>query len=399
MTATEESATETVAFPQDRTCPYLPPPRYRELANQGPVSRVVLWDGREAWAVTSYALARQLLVDSRLSVDRRNPGFPARGAYVFGTGERSTPALVGADDPAHKIHRGMLISAFTIKRIVAMRPLIQEFTDRVLDAVIEKGPPAELVTDFAMPLPSMVMCQVLGVPYEDHDFFEEQITRLLGEQRPQGPMRELQAYIGDLIGKNQHRLSEGLFKDLATTPESRGMTREELVDLILVLLGAGHSTTSNMLSTTIYTLLRHPEQRAELQADPSLMPAAIEELLRYLSIADGMGRVATEDIEIAGITIREGDGVVFLTSVINRDESVHDRPDELDWHHSTREHIGFGFGAHQCLGQNLARVTMDIGLRSLFTRLPGLRLAAAPEDVPFKPGIAIQGMNELPVTW
>jgi pentalenic acid synthase len=162
---------------------------------------------------------------------------------------------------------------------------------------------------------------------------------------------------------------------------------------------AGHETTANMISLGTYTLLRHPERLAELKADPELMPAAVEELLRFLSIADGMLRVATEDIEIEGVTIRADEGVVFSTSVINRDTSAYAEPDTLDWHRSARHHLAFGFGIHQCLGQNLARAEMEIALRGLFERLPGLRLAAPAEEIPFKPGDTIQGMLELPVTW
>ncbi|MFE2131919.1 cytochrome P450, partial [Streptomyces sp. NPDC059466] len=156
---------------------------------------------------------------------------------------------------------------------------------------------------------------------------------------------------------------------------------------------------ANMISLGTFTLLRHPEQLAELRAEPALMPAAVEELLRFLSIADGLLRVATEDIEVAGATIRADDGVVFSTSVINRDDYTFPEPDALDWHRPARHHVAFGFGIHQCLGQNLARAEMEIALLSLFDRLPGLRLDAPADDIPFKPGDTIQGMLELPVTW
>ncbi|MFD5543242.1 cytochrome P450, partial [Streptomyces sp. NPDC127079] len=177
------------------------------------------------------------------------------------------------------------------------------------------------------------------------------------------------------------------------------LERGELLSLAMILLVAGHETTANMISLGTFTLLRNPERLAELRADPTLMPAAVEELMRVLSITDGLLRVALEDIEVAGTTIREGDGVLFATSVINRDESVYDDPDTLDWHRPARHHVGFGFGIHQCLGQNLARAELEIALTSLLERLPDLRLAAPPETIPFKPGDTIQGMLELPVTW
>jgi pentalenic acid synthase len=390
--------TETAAFPQDRTCPYQPPTGYQALAEHGPITRLTLWDGHEVWAITGHAEARRLLADTRLSTDRRNPTYPMTSEAASSTQHRFTPPLVGVDDPVHKVQRGMLIPGFTVRRINALRPRIQEMAQRVLDTVVEKGAPAELVGAFAQPLPSMVMCHLLGVPYEDHDVFEEQTTRMLSGQNPAAAMGELRAYLGDLIGEHRHRLGDGLCRDLVAAPGDK-VELGDLIDLVLVILAAGHETTANMISLGIFTLLRHPERLAELRADPSLMPAVVEELLRYLSITDGFTRVATADIEIADITIRDGDGIIFLTSVINRDENAREQPNTLNWRRATRDHISFGFGAHQCLGQNLARVILGIALHSLFERLPGLRLAVTPEEIPGKPGIAIQGLTELPVTW
>ncbi|MGQ4428002.1 cytochrome P450, partial [Streptomyces violaceoruber] len=175
--------------------------------------------------------------------------------------------------------------------------------------------------------------------------------------------------------------------------------REQLIAFAVILLVAGHETTANMISLGTYTLLTNPGRLAELRADPALLPGAVEELMRVLSIADGLLRMATEDIDVDGQTIRAGDGVVFSTSVINRDESVYPEPDALDWHRPARHHVAFGFGIHQCLGQNLARAELEIALESLFDRLPTLRLAAPADEIPFKPGDTIQGMLELPVAW
>ncbi|MGW6710624.1 cytochrome P450, partial [Streptomyces sp. NPDC054956] len=211
---------------------------------------------------------------------------------------------------------------------------------------------------------------------------------------------QLNGFLRELIGHKRRTPGEGLLDELVARRLETGETDvEELVSLAAILLIAGHETTANMISLGTFTLLRHPEQLAELRSEPSLMPAAVEELMRFLSIADAMLRVATEDIEIGGVTVRADDGVIFSTSVINRDESVFERPDTLDWHRSTRHHVAFGFGIHQCLGQNLARAEMEIALGTLFGRLPGLRLAADPDRIPFKPGDTIQGMIELPVTW
>lgn len=391
-----------VTFPQDRSCPYHPPTEYDTLRAARPLTRIRLYDGRPAWLVAGHELARELLVDPRLSTDRTRPGFPATTPRIAALRERR-PALLGVDGPRHRAQRRMMIPSFTLKRATELRPRIQEIVDHLLDEMIAHGPPAELVRDFALPLPSMVICALLGVPYDDHEFFEEQSRRLL-----RGPTAEdtrdardrLQDYLDALVDRKQRQPGEGLLDELIQQRLNKGeVDREELTALAMILLIAGHETTANMISLGTYTLLLHPGRLAELRADPSLLPAAIEELLRLLSIADGLLRQATEDIEIAGTTIRAGDGVIFSLSVINRDEDVYADPDALDWHRPVRHHVAFGFGTHQCLGQNLARAELEIALRSLFERLPGLRLAAPPEEIPFKPGDTIQGMLELPVTW
>ncbi|MEU2060503.1 cytochrome P450 [Streptomyces sp. NPDC013455] len=393
-----------VAFPQDRTCPYHPPTGYEPLRDGRPLSRVTLFDGREVWTVTAQAAARALLADPRLSTDRRRPGFPMPTARFAATRRRSV-ALLGVDDPEHQRQRRMLIPPFTVKRAAGLRPWIQRVVDGLLDAMIERGSPAELVSAFALPVPSTVICGLLGVPYADHEFFEEQSRRLL-----RGPTADdtedardrLEEYLGGLIDAKaeQAEPGDGILDDLVRQRLGEGeLDRADLVSLAIILLVAGHETTANMISLGTYTLLQHPERLAELRADPTLLPAVVEELMRMLSIADGLLRVALEDIEIDGTTIRAGDGVLFATSLINRDTAVYDDPDALDFHRPDRHHLGFGFGIHQCLGQNLARAELEIALGSLFTRLPGLRLAAPPEDIPFKPGDTIQGMLELPVAW
>ncbi|WP_316741747.1 cytochrome P450 [Streptomyces sp. MK7] len=393
---------QPVAFPQDRTCPCHPPAGYDPVRATRPLARVTLYDGRPAWLVTGHALARELLTDPRLSTDRNRDGFPMTTPRFAAVKDRRT-ALLGVDDPEHHAQRRMMIPSFTLRRATELRPRIQRTVDGLLDAMIAQGPPAELVGAFALPVPSMVICALLGVPYADHEFFEEQSRRLLrgptaGET--QDARNRLEEYLGDLVDRKRKDPGDGVLDDLVQQQRREGRPdREELLAMAVILLVAGHETTANMISLGTYTLLQHPERLAELRADPALLPAAVEELMRLLSIADGLLRVATEDIEVAGTTIRAGDGVVFSTSVINRDQDVYAAPDTLDFHRPARHHIAFGFGIHQCLGQNLARIELEIALGSLVRRLPTLRLAAPPEEIPFKPGDTIQGMLELPVSW
>lgn len=398
--------TETVTFPQNRTCPYHPPTGYpSESRGQQSVSPVRLYNGRTVWLATGHAEVRSLLVDARLSSDRENPAFPLFARRQAEITQRRIE-LIGVDDPEHNAQRRMLIPSFTVKRTVALRPQIQATVDTLLDAMVAQGTSADLVNAFALPVPSMVICALLGVPYEDHEFFEAQSRTLL--RGPEASDIEaardaLDEYFRALIERKRRDPGEGLLDELiAKRLETGAVDREELVRLAEILLVAGHETTANMISLGTFTLLQHPEQLALLRDAGDSgdgMPAAVEELLRFLSIADGISRVAVEDIEVGGVTVRAGDGVILSMAASNRDESVYPSPDELDLGRSARGHVAFGFGVHQCLGQNLARAELEIALPALFERLPGLRLAVPVEEIPFKPGDTIQGPLELPVTW
>jgi len=392
-----------LAFPQDRTCPYQPPASYDTLRTGQPLTRATLFDGTPTWLVTGHSLARTLLTDPRLSVDRTRPGFPGTSARFKAVSDRSL-AVVGTDEPLHGVQRRMLIPDFTLRRAEALRPAIQKIVDERIDALLAQGPPADLVATFALPIPSTVICALLGVPYDDHDFFEEQTRQLLRSTDPEKARearRNLREYLGGLIDhKRTGPPGDGVLDLLVHRRMADGeLDHDGAVDMALVLLVAGHETTANMISLGTFTLLNHPERLAELRADPALLPVAVEELMRMLSIVDGLLRVAREDIDVDGTTIKAGEGVVFATSVVNRDTANYDDPDTLDFHRPTRHHVAFGFGIHQCLGQNLARAELEIALGTLFDRLPGLRLAVPAETIPFKPGDTIQGMLELPVTW
>ncbi|MFJ2744424.1 cytochrome P450 [Streptomyces sp. NPDC087440] len=390
-----------VVFPQNRTCPYDPAPGYDPVRATGrPLTRVEIFDGTPVWMVTGLAEARALLADQRLSSARERPDFPVFAKRLVGV-ERRRLELLGVDDPEHNAQRRKLIPGFTLKRTAGLRPAIQATVDRLLDDMVAQGSPADLVGSFALPVPSIVICALLGVPYADHDFFEEASRRLL-----RGPAKEdveaardaLDAYLNDLVDRKQAAepgLPEGLLDDMIGVFDDR----DELVNLALILLLAGHETTANMIALGTYALLEHPEQLARFRtADPAGVSTAVEELLRFLSIADGMSRLATADIEIGGETVRAGEAVIFSTSLINRDPAVYSSPDALDLARTDR-HLAFGFGIHQCLGQNLARAELEIALPALFHRLPNLRLAAPADRIPCKPGDQIQGLAELPVAW
>ncbi|WP_320069422.1 cytochrome P450 [Micromonospora sp. RTGN7] len=400
--------TDNVAFPQDRTCPYQPAPGYQPLAEQRPLAQVTLYDGRRVWAVTSRDTARRLLVDPRISSDRTNPAWPMMFASIAATVSdaqqkvmKIVTALVGVDGPVHSTRRKMLIPSFTIRRINALRPKIQEIIDQQLDHMIENGAPTDLIPAFAAPVPVKVLYRLMGVPDADHEYFAKLSHQLATGPNANEAYDELMAYMGKLIAEKQRNRGEAVLDDLlAKRGAMSEADHEELVSTLVLQVAGGHGTTGTMISLGMFNLLQHPEQLAELRADPSLMPTAVDELLRLLSIPDGVSRLATDDIEVEGTTIRKGDGVFFITSLINRDTDVYDTPNSLGWHRtSVRDHFSFGFGAHQCLGQNLARVTMEIALGTLIERLPGLHLTVPAEEIPFNPAAGFQVITELPVAW
>jgi cytochrome P450 len=392
------------AFPNDRTCPYQLPDGYTKLRDAGDTLRkVTLFDGRTAWVVTKHEAARTLLADPRLSSDRAHEDFPATSARIQGFRDRQ-PAFISMDPPEHGPKRRMLISDFTVRHIKGMRADIERIVHGFIDDMLAAGPTADLVSQFALPVPSMVICELLGVPYADHEFFQDASRRLVQSTDLESTRQardDLDHYLDGLITELQAGPADGLLGHLVHNQFANGeMSREELISTGLLLLVAGHETTASMTSLSVITLLDHPDQLAALRADPDLVPAAVEELLRYLAIADiAGGRVAKADIEIDGQVIRAGDGVIVTNSIANRDGSVFEEPDTFDVHRSARHHLAFGYGVHQCLGQNLARLELEVIITALFDRIPTLRLAVPVDELKLRPGTTIQGVNELPVTW
>ncbi|MFD7102048.1 cytochrome P450 [Streptomyces celluloflavus] len=404
VTATTPQTQDAPAFPSDRTCPYQLPDGYAQLRDeQGSLRKVTLYDGRLAWVATKHETARKLLADPRLSSDRTHADFPATSPRFEGLRDRR-PAFIGMDPPEHQAKRRMTISEFTVKRIKGMRTDIERIVHGFIDELLAAGPPADLVSRFALPVPSMVICRLLGVPYADHDFFQDASRRLVQATDVASAVAardDFEEYMDGLITKLQAEPGSGLLGSLVAEQLANGeIEREELISTALLLLVAGHETTASMTSLSVITLLEHPDQHAMLRADPALVPGAVEELLRYLAIADlAGGRIATADIEIDGQLIRAGEGVIITNSIANRDGSVFEDPDTFDVHRSARHHLAFGYGVHQCLGQNLARLELEVIITALFDRIPTLRLAVPVEQLTLRPGTTIQGVNELPVTW
>ncbi|MGW0580577.1 cytochrome P450 [Streptomyces sp. NPDC002920] len=403
-TMATETAREAPPFPQDRTCPYQPPAGYDEFRGKGEVHRATLYDGTEAWVVSAYAAARELLADAgRLSADRQDDGYPIVSERMEGI-KYQPPSFVGMDPPEHNRHRRMMLAEFSVKSVAALRPRIQALVDEYIDEMLQHGGPLDLVPAFSLPVPSRVICEILGVPYADHTFFQEASQNLVQADSPEQALQsvgELSVYFDDMISKYLEEPGPGMIGRLAGDKVAGGeLYKHELIMNALMLLIAGHETTASMITLSVITLLQHPDQLALLRKDEALIGPAVEELLRYLSIADIAGaRVAARDFEAGGHLIREGEGVIVANSLANRDPSVFPDPDRFDIGRGNRHHVAFGYGVHQCLGQNLARAELEIALPALFNRIPGLRLAVDVDDLKLRDGGTVQGVNELLITW
>lgn len=389
-------------FPMNRECPYHPPAGYTTLREQGPIGRVKLYDGRPAWVVTGYTEARRLLVDPRLSSDRSRPDFPV---MVPRMAAAKLTALVGMDNPEHDQQRRLLISHFTVRRTAGLVPSIERIVTERIDALLAGGRrTADLVPEFALPVPSTVISELLGLPYSDHEFFEEQTRRMLlatsTAEDAAAAAGALAGYFDALTERQRAEPGAGLLGDLVAGPLRTGeLSQQEVSSIAMFLLVAGHETTANMIALSILALLEHPEQLALLR-DGAVTPTAVaEELLRFLSVADELQRVAAEDIAIGGVVIRAGDAVYLPNAAANRSPEAFPDPDVLDVTRGSRRHLAFGYGIHQCLGQNLARAELEVALRELAVRIPGLRLAEPVDRLGTKPGGSVQGILRLPVTW
>lgn len=391
-------------FPFTRADPLHPPPQYAQARATRPVFPVSLWDGRRAWLITRYEDVRAMLTDPRFTGEFANPNFPAvtEARVVVDKQER---AFVGMDNPRHDHFRRMFTREFGTKRIFALRPKVAAIAHRLIDDLMAQPQPADLVATIAVPFPSQVMCELVGSPYEDHPFIIECAAGRHGLlQTPAEAGRkahELADYFMRLIVRKERVPGDDLVSRVIEEHVRPGtLSREEFAEIGAMILRAGHDTTTNMIGLGTFILLNHPEQAAALRNDPGVVPGAVEELLRYVSpVQFSPRRVALEDVTLGDAVIRKGDGVFALNPAANRDPSVFADPDRFDVHRDASRHVAFGFGIHQCLGQILARLELEVVLPLLLQRLPELRIAAQDGEIRFKDDMQIYGVHNLPVAW
>jgi cytochrome P450 len=383
----------------DRPTPFDPPVKLRE---RPPLSRLAYPDGHIGWVATGHAATRAILADPRFSTRRELLHQPVGRERAH---ERPTPAEPGIfphmDPPEHTRYRRLLSNHFGPRRVAELTPAIRRYTEQALDAMADGGPPVDLVTSFALPVPAMVICELLGVPAKDRHLV--QAATAVMNDLDSTPEQAVDAVISitgtvrDLVTRVRAEPSEGLLGDVAASGE---LTDEELTNLGMVLLATGHLPTSSMIALGTFVLLTDAGQRARLIEDPALAEPAVEELLRYLSILQfDVRRTALVDVEIDGHLIAAGETVVLALPVANRDPRRFADPDRLDLGRSATGHLAFGHGVHQCLGQHLARAELRLALTALFGRFSGLRLDVPTAEVPTRDRMAVYGVSRLPVSW
>lgn len=391
-----------------------PPLAYDQLREEQPITRVRFPSGRIGWLVTRFEEGSLVFSDPRLSSQRPRHDVAEEDGVDPNdndSAEALPPTFNSMDAPDHGAYRRLLSGKFTPKSVQAnLQPYIDTIVTEHLDAIETlgaSGEPVDLIQHLALPIPCLVICELLGVPYEDRDKFHH-ATEVMMDTSKRRAERDTGAhwlidYITKLVAdKRADPRSEGLLAELIRKSEEDGsiLSDEDLIGIGVLLLFAGHDTTMAMIGLSALTLLTHPIQRQDLADHPEKIGVAVEELLRYLTIVQfGLGRTAKEDLEIAGQAIAKGDLVVVAMPAANRDPRAFDNPDEPDFDRKMTRHLAFGYGVHQCLGQNIARAELKTILPQLFQRFPGLKLATPLDEVEMDAYGTNYGVKKMLVTW
>lgn len=387
--------------------PFDPPPELFRRQREEPVSKVRIWDGQEAWVITRYEDGKAVLSDSeRFSADPTNPGFPEKNiAYLTTLGKDRN--IRGIDNPEHDRQKRMMIHDFTVKRVAEIRPKIEALVDEVLDQLLAEAPPVDLVSRLAVAVPTTVICELLGVPYSDREFFGHRAKALLAAPTAGAAAEaeaDLVAYVEKLIDLKTESPANDLISRMVHQQVIPGhFSRRNLVSLSRLLLVAGHDTTAGMIGLSVLLLLRHPDKLAQVRdsTDPAFITRAVDEMFRYLgSTHAGRRRVAVAEVQIGGKRIRPNEGVIVLNNMMDRDGTVFDRPNELDFDRpNVRANVAFGYGIHQCPGQLLARTELQVVHAKIWKRIPTLALAVDMDELTFLEGGSNFEVETLPVTW
>lgn len=388
--------------PWARTHQFDPPSLFDALRAERPLARMVYPDGHVGWLATSHDVVRKVLGDPRFSHSTEIGHFPVtHQGQVVPNSPKIPGMFIHMDPPDHTRYRRLLTGEFTVRRASRLIPRIEAVAAEQINSMREHGAPADLVADFAKPLVLRMLSEVVGLPYEERENYADAPALLHDpDARPEDVAA---AY--ERVGTFFVKVIEGKRKQPGDDLVSRlvadgGLSTEELCNMMILLLFAGYETTESALSVGVFALLHHTGQLDAMRADPGKVDAAVEELLRYLTVNQyHTYRTALEDIELSGETVRKGDTVTVSLPAANRDPARFACPHELDIDRDTSGHVAFGFGIHQCLGQNLARVELRAGLSALLREFPHLRLAVPFDEVPLRLKGSVFAVKNLPVSW
>ncbi|MFI1378951.1 cytochrome P450 [Embleya sp. NPDC020886] len=384
-----------------------PYPAYAHLREHRPVHWTTLPSGVEAWLVTRYADAKQALADQRLSKDPRWSEAAWKQGKVGIPGERSGVGahLLNLDPPDHTRLRRLVAKAFTPRRIEEFRPRIQELTDSLLDDFARNGE-ADLIHDFAFPLPIHTICDLLGVPEEDQADFRTWAGMMVRHGGgPRGgvarSVKKIRGYLAELIHRKRAAPSTDLISDLIRASDHDDhLTEAEVAAMCFVLLFAGFETTINLIGNGMHALFSNPEKLREIRSHPTSLPSAIEELLRYDGPVElATWRYATRSLTIGDQEIAAGEPVLVVLAAADRDPRRFAEPDLLDPARADNQHLAFGHGIHYCIGAPLARLEGQIAIGTLLSRLPDVRLARPEDELRWRGGLIMRGLQRLPVTF
>lgn len=388
----------SVQLPFDQSGPLQVPPMLRTLQEQGTVHRIRTRVGDDAWLVTGYDEVRRLLADDRLGRSHPDPDSAARSSEsaLFG-GPLGNYDTEKAD---HTRMRSLLQPHFTPGRMRAFRGRVEALTTQLLDDLAASGPPADLNAALALPLPILVICELLGVPYEERTQFRawtQAAADVLDRARSEQGLGDLFAYGHELVARKRHEPGDDVISRLCATD---GVGDDEIAMLSMALLFAGHETTVVQIGMGALLLLTSPDQWRLLLDDPGLVPGAVEEIMRAPGKGGGgIPRYAHTDIETGGVTIRAGDLVMLDNGAANHDRAVFADPDRFDVTRRATGHLTFGHGLRYCIGAPLARMELQAALGQLVARFPEMRLAVPAEELRVRGDVLTGGLVQLPVTW
>ncbi|EEP81477.1 cytochrome P450 55A2 [Uncinocarpus reesii 1704] len=395
-------------FPFARPRGAEPPAEFAKLRATNPVSRVELWDGSHPWLVVKYNDVCSVLTDERLSKQRQRDGFPEMSAGGKAAA-KNRPTFVDMDPPDHMRQRGMVTSFFTPEYTESIKPQIQKTVDRYLEEMIKGGceKPVDLVEKFALPIPSCIIYDILGIPFEDSDSLTQwNAIRTNGSSTAAAAATantELLGYLDKLVDKKIANPQNDLISTLVTEQLQPGnIDKLDVVQISFLLLVAGNATMVNMINLGVVTLLEHPDQLEDLKRDPSLAKPFVEELCRYhTASALATRRVAKVDITLNGQLIKAGEGIIASNQAANRDEDIFPDPDKFDIHRKrgSESALGYGYGDHRCIAEGLSRAELEAVFSTLFQRLPNLRLGIPHSEIKYSEPTMDVGIAELPVVW